>query len=48
MTAVTAAAAAQDTFGVFGTTATLLVTDAGALPAARRLADAELAAVDLA
>jgi len=48
MTAVTAAAAAQDTFGVFGTTATLLVTDAAALPAARRLADAELAAVDLA
>ena len=48
MPAVTAAAAAQDTFGVFGTTATLLVTDAGALPAARRLADAELAAVDLA
>jgi FAD:protein FMN transferase len=45
MTAVTAA---QDTFGVFGTTATLLVTDAAALPAARRLADAELAAVDLA
>jgi FAD:protein FMN transferase len=48
MTAVTAAAAAQDTFGVFGTTATLLITDAAALPAARRLADAELAAVDLA
>jgi thiamine biosynthesis lipoprotein len=48
MTAVTSAAAAQDTFGVFGTTATLLVTEAGALPAARRLADAELAAVDLA
>ena len=38
----------QDTFSVFGTTATLLVTDAAALPAARRLADAELAAVDLA
>jgi FAD:protein FMN transferase len=48
MTAVTAAAAAQDTFRVFGTTATLLITDAAALPAARRLADAELAAVDLA
>jgi FAD:protein FMN transferase len=45
---MTAAAAAQDTFGVFGTTATLLVTEAAALPAARRLADAELAAVDLA
>jgi len=48
MTAVTAVAVAQDTFGVFGTTATLLVTEASALPAARRLADAELAAVDLA
>jgi thiamine biosynthesis lipoprotein len=36
----------RDTFSVFGTTATLLVTDAGALPAARRLADIELAAVD--
>lgn len=48
VTAVTAVAVAQDTFGVFGTTATLLVTDASALPAARRLANAELAAVDLA
>ncbi len=48
MTAVTSVAVAQDTFGVFGTTATLLVTEASALPAARRLADAELAAVDLA
>ncbi len=48
MTAATTAAAARDTFSVFGTTATLLVTEAGALAAARRLADAELAAVDLA
>ena len=48
VTAVTAAAAARDTFGVFGTTATLLVTEPAALAAARRLADAELAAVDLA
>jgi thiamine biosynthesis lipoprotein len=48
MTPVSAAAAARDTFSVFGTTATLLVTEAGALAAARRLVDAELAAVDLA
>jgi thiamine biosynthesis lipoprotein len=48
MTAVTAAVTARDTFRVFGTTATLLVTEARALAAARRLADAELAAVDLA
>jgi FAD:protein FMN transferase len=48
MSAVTATATARDTFGVFGTTATLLVTEAGALAAARQLADAELAAVDLA
>jgi len=48
VTALTAAAAARDTFGVFGTTATLLVTEPAALAAARRLADAELAAVDLA
>ena len=48
MTAVAAAAPAQDTFRVFGTTATLLITEASALPAARRLADAEFAAVDLA
>ncbi len=47
-TAVTAAAAARDTFAVFGTTATLLVTEPAALAAARKLADAELAAVDLA
>jgi FAD:protein FMN transferase len=43
----TAAATARDTFGVFGTTATLLVTEPAALAAARRLADAELAAVGL-
>jgi thiamine biosynthesis lipoprotein len=48
MTAVAAAAPAQDTFRVFGTTGTLLITEASALPAARRLADAEFAAVDLA
>jgi FAD:protein FMN transferase len=48
MTPASAAAAAQDTFSVFGTTAKLLVTEAGALAAARRLVDAELAAVDLA
>lgn len=38
----------RDSFGVFGTTAVLLVTEAGALSQARALADAELAAVDLA
>jgi thiamine biosynthesis lipoprotein len=43
---VTAAAAARDTFGVFGTTAVLLVTEPSALGSARLLADAELAAVD--
>jgi FAD:protein FMN transferase len=48
MTAVAAAAPAQDTFRVFGTSGTLLITEASALPAARRLADAEFAAVDLA
>jgi FAD:protein FMN transferase len=48
MTAVAAATPAQDTFRVFGTTGTLLITEASALPAARRLADAEFAAVDLA
>ncbi len=36
----------QDTFGVFGTTAVLLVTEASLLPQAREIADAELAAVD--
>jgi FAD:protein FMN transferase len=43
---VTAAAAGTDTFSVFGTTATLLVSEAGRLKAARAIADAELAAVD--
>jgi thiamine biosynthesis lipoprotein len=43
-----ATATARDTFRVFGTTATLLVTEARVLAAARQLADAELAAVDLA
>ncbi len=37
---------ATDRFGVFGTTAVLVVTDPGALPAARALADAQLAAID--
>ena len=37
---------ARDTFGVFGTTAVLLVTEPDALSQARALADAELAAVD--
>jgi thiamine biosynthesis lipoprotein len=45
---MTATPVAEDSFGVFGTTAVLLVTDAGALPAARAIADRELAAVDLA
>jgi thiamine biosynthesis lipoprotein len=36
------------TFGVFGTTAVLLVTDQAAAHRAREIADAELAAVDLA
>jgi FAD:protein FMN transferase len=39
---------ATERFGVFGTTAVLVVTDKAALPAARSLADAELAAIDLA
>jgi thiamine biosynthesis lipoprotein len=39
---------ASETFGVFGTTAVLLVTQAATLQAARELADRELAAVDLA
>jgi thiamine biosynthesis lipoprotein len=38
----------RDTFGVFGTTAVLLVTDAAAIGPARQIADAELAAVDVA
>jgi len=37
-----------DSFQVFGTTAVLLVTEAAALAPARAIADAELAAVDLA
>jgi FAD:protein FMN transferase len=45
---LTAVAAASDTFGVFGTTAVLLVTAPQALGPARALADFELAAVDLA
>jgi thiamine biosynthesis lipoprotein len=42
MTVTTGAA----TFSVFGTTATLLVSQAGAAAAARAIADAELAAID--
>ncbi len=45
---MTTSTVARDSFGVFGTTAVLLVTEAGALSQARALADAELAAVDLA
>src|ERR1022692_316986 len=45
---MTSVAPAMDTFSVFGTTAVLLVTEPAALPRARTLADAELAAVDLA
>jgi thiamine biosynthesis lipoprotein len=46
---VTTLAAATDTFSVFGTTATLLVVgEPGTVAAARAIADAELAAVDLA
>jgi FAD:protein FMN transferase len=45
---MTSVAPAMDTFSVFGTTAVLLVTEPAALPRARALADAELAAVDLA
>ncbi|HUJ07386.1 MAG TPA: FAD:protein FMN transferase [Streptosporangiaceae bacterium] len=41
-----AGAPASSTFGVFGTTAVLIVTDPAALGAARAIADAELAAVD--
>jgi thiamine biosynthesis lipoprotein len=37
---------AEDRFGVFGTTATLLVTEPASLPAARSIADRELDAVD--
>jgi FAD:protein FMN transferase len=45
---VTTLAAGSDTFSVFGTTATLLVSEPGQVAAARVIADAELAAVDLA
>jgi ApbE family len=45
---MTAGPAGEDSFGVFGTTAVLLVTDPAALGAARAIADRELAAVDLA
>jgi FAD:protein FMN transferase len=41
-------AVTRESFRVFGTTATLLLTGSAAMPAARELADAELAAVDLA
>jgi FAD:protein FMN transferase len=43
---VTALTAESDTFSVFGTTATLLVSEPGMLEAARVIADDELAAVD--
>lgn len=39
-------ATGAETFSIFGTTATLLVSQAGAAPAARAIADAELAAID--
>ena len=45
---MTALAVGSDTFSVFGTTATLLVSEPGPVEAARAIADAELAAVDLA
>jgi thiamine biosynthesis lipoprotein len=45
---VTTLAAGTDSFGVFGTTATLLVSEPGRVADARAIADAELAAVDLA
>jgi FAD:protein FMN transferase len=48
MRAAAAPAITRETFRVFGTTATLLLTGGAAMPAARELADAELAAVDLA
>jgi len=48
MRAAAAPAITRETFKVFGTTATLLLTGGGSMPAARELADAELAAVDLA
>jgi FAD:protein FMN transferase len=45
---VTTLAAGTDTFSVFGTTAALLVSEPDRLDDARAVADAELAAVDLA
>ena len=45
---MTTLAVGSDSFSVFGTTATLLVSEPGRVPAARAIADAELAAVDLA
>jgi len=45
---VTTLAVGTDTFSVFGTTAALLVSEPGRLDDARAVADAELAAVDLA
>lgn len=45
---MTTLAVGSDTFSVFGTTATLLVSDPGLLDDARAIADAELAAVDMA
>jgi thiamine biosynthesis lipoprotein len=41
-------ATASDTFGVFGTTARIVVTEPASLTPARAIADAELAAIDLA
>jgi len=45
---VTTLAPGTDSFSVFGTTATLLVSEPGRVAGARAIADAELAAVDLA
>ena len=45
---MTTLAVGTDTFSVFGTTATLLVSEAGLLDDARAIADTQLAAVDLA
>jgi FAD:protein FMN transferase len=45
---VTTLAAGTESFSVFGTTATLLVSEPGRMSDARVIADAELAAVDLA
>ena len=43
---MTGVATAGETFSIFGTTATLLVSDPAAVPVARTVADTELAAVD--